>query len=96
MDVARIDGPKHNYQYRNYLETPARGFAEMVYLGGGVSRNVSPQIDGAKQRAPDWEDPKFWHTNISKKSSVGLKVALSLKGKKRLAKSLPTKWGFQS
>ena len=48
---------------------------------GGISRNVSSQIDGAKQRAPDWEGPKFWLTNIRKKSAAGLKVALSLKDK---------------
>ena len=61
---------------------------------GEISRNVPPQIDGDKQRVPDCEDPKFWLANISEKSAMWLKVALSLKGEKRLAESLPTK-GWQ-
>ena len=58
-----------------------------------MSPPTHTQIDGDKQRAPDWEDPEFWLTNISEKSAVELKVALSLKGEKRLDKSLPTKGG---
>ena len=42
---------------------------------------------------PDREDPKFWLTNLKGKSEMGLPGVLSLKGEKRLAKSLPSKGG---
>ena len=58
---------------------------------GMLSRNVSTQVNGAIQRAPDWDGPKFWFTNIKDKSAMELLGALSLKGEKRLAKSLPSK-----
>ena len=32
--------------------------------GDEISRNECYQIDGAKQRGPDWEGPKFWLANI--------------------------------
>ena len=57
-----------------------------------LSRNVSPQIDGSKQRAPDWEGQKFWFAKIRDKSATDLLGALSLKGEKRIAKS-PTSKG---
>ena len=60
---------------------------------GELSRNVSTQVDGGIQRAPDWEDPKFWFTNLKGKYAMELPGVLSLKGKKRLAKSLPSKGG---
>ena len=56
-----------------------------------ISSNPYIPIDGGKQRAPDWEGPKFWHTDISENSSVGLKVALAIKDRKSLNKSLPSK-----
>ena len=55
-----------------------------------------PQIDGARQRAPDWEDTRFRPTSIREKSAAELKVALSLKGENRLSKSLPTKGGCKA
>ena len=61
-----------------------------------ISRNVSPQINGSIQRAPDWEDPEFWFANTRVKSEVELLGALSPKGKKRLAKSPLLHGGFQS
>ena len=38
--------------------------------------------------APDWEDPKFWFTNIREKSAFDLLGALALNEEKRL--STPT------
>ena len=40
---------------------------------GGISRNSFCQIDGDKQRAPDWEDPKFRLANITGESAGGPK-----------------------
>ena len=37
---------------------------------GELSRNVSTQINGAIQRVPDWEGPKFWFTNIKGKYAM--------------------------
>ena len=61
---------------------------------GEISRNSFRQIDGDKQGAPCWEDPKFRLTNIREKSAGGgLKVALSTEDRKRLTKSPPSKGG---
>ena len=57
----------------------------------GVSGNVYTQIDGVAQRAPDWGDREFWFTNIRSKSAVEILGALSVKDKKRLSESLPSK-----
>ena len=46
-----------------------------------LSGNVSTQFNGATQRAPEWERPNFWLTNIRNKSAMELLGALSLKGK---------------
>ena len=62
-------------------------------MGGEISRNVFPQINGEIQRVPEWGGPKFWFTNIEDKSAMKLFGALSLKGEKRLDKSLPSKGG---
>ena len=35
-----------------------------------ISRNVPPQIDGAIQRAPDWNGPEFWFTSIREKYAL--------------------------
>ena len=59
---------------------------ELSTWAGKITRNSLCQIDGAKQRAPDWEDPKFWLTNIREKSADELKVALSIKDRKLLTK----------
>ena len=55
-----------------------------------ISRNSVRQIDGGKQRFPDWEGPMFRITNIREKSAVELKAALAIKERKRLAKSIPS------
>ena len=60
-----------------------------------VSRNSFRQIDGAKQRGPDCEDPKSRLTNIRGKSSDEVKAALSIVDRKRLTKSLPSKGGSE-
>ena len=39
---------------------------------GGRSRNVSPQINGSTQRAPDWGDQKFGIDNIREMSAMEL------------------------
>ena len=69
------------------------GSAKWSSKADEISRNVPPQINGATQRAPDWEDPEFWFANIRGKSAAGLLGALSPKDKKSLAKSPPTKGG---
>ena len=56
-----------------------------------ISRNPHIPIGGAKQRAPDWEGPKFRRTDISEKSEGGLKVTLFIKDRKCLTKSPPSK-----
>ena len=58
-----------------------------------LSRNGSTQVNWAIQRAPDWEDPNFRFTNVKGKSAMGFLGVLSLKGKKRLAKSPHLKGG---
>ena len=69
------------------------GSAKLSIWVGKLSRNVSTQVNGAIQMAPDWEGPKLWFTNIKDKSAMGLSGVLSLKGKNRLSKSLPYKGG---
>ena len=59
-----------------------------------VSRNVPIKTDNVLQRAPNWEGPKFWLTNLRDKSVNELLTILSLKGRKRLDKALPSKGGF--
>ena len=58
-----------------------------------ISRNSYIPIDGAKQRAPDWEGPKFRHADISEKSAGALKAVLFSKDRKRLTKSPSSKGG---
>ena len=57
------------------------GSGKWSIWAGKLSRNVSPQIDGAKQRATDCEDSKLWFTNIRDKSAIGILGAPSLNGK---------------
>ena len=70
--------------------------AKWPIWAGKLSRNVYPQIFGEIQRAPDWEGPKFWLTNIREKSAFGLLGALSLKVGKRLANHPHLKAEFRS
>ena len=63
---------------------------EVVYLGGGISRNVSPQIDGSTQRSPYRGDPKFWIASIRGEVGVGAIRGLSLKGEKASSEITPT------
>ena len=58
-----------------------------------LSRNVSNQVNGEIQRAPDWEGPKFCFTHLKRQVCNGAFGVLSLKDKKRLTKSLPSKGG---
>ena len=43
--------------------------------------------------APSWEEPSFWLTNIREKSAAELLKILSLKDRKKLAKTPPSKGG---
>ena len=54
-----------------------------------VSRNIPVKIDNVLKRTPDWEEPSFWLTNIREKPSAELLETLSLKDRKRLAKTPP-------
>ena len=62
---------------------------EWSIWAGKISRNIHMQSDNALQRAPDWEHPNFWLTNIREKSVMGLITILSMKDRKRLAKAPP-------
>ena len=48
------------------------GSGKRSIWAGELSRNVSTQVNGEIQRAPGWEGPKFWFTNIKDKSAMGL------------------------
>ena len=58
-----------------------------------LSRNVYTQVNRTMRRAPGWEDPNFWFANLKDISAMWILRVLSLKGEKRLAKSLPSKEG---
>ena len=58
-----------------------------------LSRNVYTQVNRTMRRAPGWEDPNFWFANLKDISAMWILRVLSLKGEKRLAKSLPSKGG---
>ena len=57
------------------------GSGKWSIWAGKLSRNVSTQVNGAIQRIPDWEDPKFWLTNLKGKYAMELSGVLSLKEK---------------
>ena len=64
-----------------------------------ISRNSYNRINGAIQGVPDWGNSSCRYTNIRGLESVEeLKTALSIKDRRRLAKSLPSEGGdrFQS
>ena len=66
----------------------------MVYFADKVSRNIPLKIDNVLKRTPGWEEPSFWLTNIREKAITELLKILSLKDRKRLAKTLPSKEGI--
>ena len=63
-------------------------------LADKVSRSISFEMNGILRRAPNWESPNFWLTNIRQKQQSELLKILSLKDRKRLAKTLPAKEGI--
>ena len=50
-------------------------------------------MNGIPRKAPNWESPNLWLTNLRRKQQSELLKILSLKDRQRLAKTLPAKEG---